>query len=327
MKKIKKFFKEYWVLIVFFIFNLVFFYLPIPYTVSGIGGLIPIEDRFSIDDKNISNYYMAYVTSLKGTPATVLYGLLNKNYEVEKMSLKEIDDDNLYSQVLLDTSSNSSVINAYKKAGKEISIDKAFFEVLGFENNSNNLKVMDKIIGIEGKKFKTEEEVYSAFNSILSEKEVGDKVNLTVERDNKKIDAWATIVLIDDEKKLGLSGFVSSDINVSPSIKFNFDKHESGPSGGFMMSLAIYDLLVEDDIAHGLKIAGTGTIDADGNVGVIGGVSHKIRGAKKEDIDIFFVPDENYEDANKICKSEGCDFDLVKINTFDEALEYLKNYN
>ena len=35
--------------------------------------------------------------------------------------------------------------------------------------------------------------------------------------------------------------------------------------------------LVEEDITHGLKIVGTGTIDYDGNVGSIGGVEYNIK--------------------------------------------------
>lgn len=54
-----------------------------------------------------------------------------------------------------------------------------------------------------------------------------------------------------------------------------------------MMSLAIYNYLTENDITHGLKIAGTGTIDADGNVGTIGGIEYKIKGAIKNKVDVF----------------------------------------
>ena len=45
--------------------------------------------------------------------------------------------------------------------------------------------------------------------------------------------------------------------------------------------LAIYKELIEEDITHGLKIVGTGTIDELGNVGEIDGVKYKILGAVK----------------------------------------------
>ena len=40
---------------------------------------------------------------------------------------------------------------------------------------------------------------------------------------------------------------------MDPNIIFHFDSYESGPSGGLMMSLAIYNALVEEDITGGKK--------------------------------------------------------------------------
>ncbi len=48
-----------------------------------------------------------------------------------------------------------------------------------------------------------------------------------------------------------------------------------GPSGGLMFSLQIYSQLTGQDIRHGRKIAGTGTINPDGSVGEIGGIDKK----------------------------------------------------
>ena len=84
------------------------------------------------------------------------------------------------------------------------------------------------------------------------------------------------------------SVFTAYDINRE--IKMDFSKSEGGPSGGFMMSLAIYSKLVED-LTDGRKIVGTGTIDSNGNVGEIGGVKYKIMGAVKNKADVFFVPE------------------------------------
>ena len=45
------------------------------------------------------------------------------------------------------------------------------------------------------------------------------------------------------------------------------------------MALMIYNALTEQDLTNGKKIVGTGTIERDGSVGVIGGVKYKIMGA------------------------------------------------
>ena len=91
-----------------------------------------------------------------------------------------------------------------------------------------------------------------------------------------------------------------------------------------MLSLTIYDLLVKENLSHGRTIAGTGTIDKNGNVGEIGGVKYKIKGAVKDKADIFFVPKDNYKEAKKIVDKNKYKLKLVKVNTLKEAIEYLR---
>ena len=55
-------------------------------------------------------------------------------------------------------------------------------------------------------------------------------------------------------------------------------------------ALLIYDYLTEEDITKGRTIVGTGTIDENGNVGSIGGVKYKLKGAVKNKAEIFLVP-------------------------------------
>ena len=92
-----------------------------------------------------------------------------------------------------------------------------------------------------------------------------------------------------------------------------------------MTALSIYNNLIKEDITKGLTIVGTGTIDINGNVGVIGGVSYKLKSAEKENADLFFVPKgENYKEAIKIKKEKNYNIKIVGISTFDEAISYLK---
>ena len=48
-----------------------------------------------------------------------------------------------------------------------------------------------------------------------------------------------------DSYILGITIGQVSDIETNPEIKFKFSDSEMGPSGGLMMSLAIYDALTE----------------------------------------------------------------------------------
>lgn len=63
-----------------------------------------------------------------------------------------------------------------------------------------------------------------------------------------------------------------------------------GPSAGLLMTLATIDALSPGDLTAGLRIAGTGTIDQDGRVGQISGVSLKAAAAARTGAQWFLVP-------------------------------------
>ncbi|WP_432031963.1 S16 family serine protease [Streptomyces antibioticus] len=74
-----------------------------------------------------------------------------------------------------------------------------------------------------------------------------------------------------------------------------------GPSAGLLFSLGIVDKLDGDgsdgDLTGGRTIAGTGTIDADGKVGAVGGVALKTQAARRDGATVFLVPKAECSDA------------------------------
>ena len=93
-----------------------------------------------------------------------------------------------------------------------------------------------------------------------------------------------------------------------------------GPSGGFIFSLGLVELLTPEDLLQGRKIAGSGTIAADGSVGAIGGISEKIIAAKRAGATILFASRSN---CNEIAKNvQG--ITIIAISNLSEAVDYLK---
>ena len=98
-----------------------------------------------------------------------------------------------------------------------------------------------------------------------------------------------------------------------------------------MFSLEIYNQLMKEDITKGYNIAGTGSINEQGEVGRIGGVKQKVIAAEQAKADIFFAPNEfgsptsNYQEALEVANQLNVKIKIVPIDTFDEALEYLNN--
>ncbi|ASW56619.1 PDZ domain-containing protein [Plantactinospora sp. KBS50] len=93
-----------------------------------------------------------------------------------------------------------------------------------------------------------------------------------------------------------------------------------GPSAGLMFTLGIIDKLDPEDLTGGRIIAGTGTIDDDGNVGPIGGIPQKLVGAKQAGATEFLVPADNCAEA---VRNSQPNLPLLRVTSLDDALAAL----
>ncbi len=99
-------------------------------------------------------------------------------------------------------------------------------------------------------------------------------------------------------------------------VKIDLDQI-GGPSAGLMFTLGIIDKLRPADLTGGKIIAGTGTINDDGEVGPIGGIPQKLVGAKDAGTQIFLVPADNCAEALKNAVSG---LPMARVATVDDAL-------
>jgi PDZ domain-containing protein len=97
-----------------------------------------------------------------------------------------------------------------------------------------------------------------------------------------------------------------------------------GPSAGLMFTLGIIDSIRGDghggDLTGGRDIAGTGTIDASGTVGVVGGVQLKEQAARRDGATVFLVPRGECSDATAV-PPRG--LRIVPVTSLDSALTVL----
>jgi Lon-like protease len=105
-------------------------------------------------------------------------------------------------------------------------------------------------------------------------------------------------------------------------IEIDLDKI-GGPSAGLMFSLGIIDKLTPADLTGGKVLAGTGTIDDDGNVGPIGGIPQKLVGAKEAGAQLFLVPKDNCAEA---LRKAVPGLPMAEVATVDDALTALKTF-
>ncbi len=83
-----------------------------------------------------------------------------------------------------------------------------------------------------------------------------------------------------------------------------------------MFSLGIMDKLTQEDELNGAKVAGTGTIDASGDVGPIGGIRMKMWGAHDAGSKYFLAPIEN---CNEVVGNIPDGLSVFSVDTLDDA--------
>lgn len=94
-----------------------------------------------------------------------------------------------------------------------------------------------------------------------------------------------------------------------------------GPSAGLMFALGIMEKVGTGDITGGKFIAGTGTIDATGKVGPIGGIQLKMIAARRAGASVFLAPVDNCTDVRgNVPKG----LEVVKVSSLHDAVTALQ---
>jgi PDZ domain-containing protein len=94
-----------------------------------------------------------------------------------------------------------------------------------------------------------------------------------------------------------------------------------GPSAGLSMTLGIIDRLSGGDLTGKRIVAATGTIDAEGDVGDVGGVPQKTIAVERAGATVFFVPPQEYKAA---LSKDTAQLHVYAVSTLDQALQILK---
>ncbi len=152
---------------------------------------------------------------------------------------------------------------------------------------------------------------------------IGDILDLVILRDGEEVEVSIELTEHTQEKGRPMVGFLATTHNwrYESEVQVEIDSQNiGGPSAGLMYALTVIDLLSDDDLLEGFVIAGTGTIDSNGNVGPIGGIRQKLVAAEREGATYAFVPEGNWD----VAQSAPLDhLQLVKVATIQDALDFL----
>lgn len=143
-------------------------------------------------------------------------------------------------------------------------------------------------------------------------------VALTVERDGAEQEVEVTPQDDDGTAVIGIVAGAAFDFPFEVDISLD---DVGGPSAGMMFALGIIDKLTEGPATGGEHIAGTGTIDAAGEVGPIGGIRQKMFGAVGAGARYFLSPADN---CGEVVGHVPDGLEVLSVSTLDEALAALE---
>ena len=149
----------------------------------------------------------------------------------------------------------------------------------------------------------------------------GAPVTMQIERDGqaKTVSVTPTKSTVNgkDTWLIGVTLLTDFDFPINVTIQLN---NVGGPSAGMMFALGIIDTLTPGSLNGGADVAGTGTIDAKGEVGAIGGIRQKMYGAKDAGATYFLAPTSN---CDEVVGHVPSGLRVFAVSTLDDSLDVL----
>ncbi len=144
---------------------------------------------------------------------------------------------------------------------------------------------------------------------------VGQSAKDYAKESNKEMSSSQSAAATAAKRFLKAHGYDVSGMKVSMHVD-----DIGGPSAGMMYTLGLIDKVTGEQLSGGKTIAGTGTMNAKGKVGAIGGIRLKMIGAKRDGATWFLAPESNCSD---VVGHVPQGLHVVKVGTLDEAYDAL----
>jgi PDZ domain-containing protein len=202
--------------------------------------------------------------------------------------------------------------------------------VVGGSPADGVVKAGDQIVSVNGVEVSTPAQVGEEVRT----GEVGDTVTLEVlrveEPGAEPTPATLEVVTVanpaPEDPNAPAQPYMGILVGVAYEAEFDIefaDSNVGGPSAGMMFSLAIIDMLTEGQLNGGKHIAGTGSIDPQGNVGPIGGIQQKLVGARDAGATLMLAPADNCAD---VLGNIPDGLTVVPVRTLGEARDTVQTW-
>lgn len=325
------FYKRHWKKILFlFVVDFVLiwpFIIKTSFVVLLPGGISPIEDLILIDNsyEQTGTINSTFIISYRNSTIfqKFICESLNETttYDESNTTTSTLSNEEyqIRGEIMHNVSVTTSIISAYTEADKQIDYDFIGVYIFNTSDYVETFEIGDIIISTS----------WDNCMDIIDNVKNNPSLGIDIIRNQEQIKVYPHVNSETNTFGIYLQPeYVKYTINNSTPMYNVYSSNTSGPSGGLLQSLSIYNRLTELDYTHNLTIAGTGTIDPFGNVGEIGGIAQKIYTANYNKVDIFFIPVANQEKAEFVINSiKNTKTIFVFVSTLEETIEYLEGLN
>lgn len=329
--------------LVFCVILIVLSYIPLPYYIYSPGNAERLQPLIQVSgghktEKGTFMLTTVYVVYAKNV-YDLLYGLSLPDHQL--LPVSQVDPgltDQQYNQIedyMMTSSHESAEIAALQYLKKPVQVHALGVQVIYVNPTSKAIGLLqsgDIITSINGQSLQNP----ARLMQVLQHATIGDKVALTILRGGRKIHLVVPLVSLTSNSKqrevgLGISAGLSLSVKTPVRIRIN-SGDINGPSAGLMFTLEVINQLYNHgDLTKGYRIAGTGTMSANGVIGQIGGVEHKIVAAANAHADYFFVPmdtspgDTNEVHAIQAAKRIHTTMKVIPVHTLKQAVAFLQH--
>jgi PDZ domain-containing protein len=233
------------------------------------------------------------------------------------------EDVEQQSSVEMVSSQDTAIAAALTELGYKLPLQIEVLAVTKGSPAAGRLETRDRVEQINGVRITTAQQVSAS----IQRTGVGRPAEFVVRRGKATKRLTITPKASPDDPKKALVGVqIGTGYDFPFQVSVRLGEDIGGPSAGLMFSLGVYDTLTPGSLTGGTDIAGTGTIDAHGRVGPIGGIQQKIVAARNAGARIFFVPPGNCASAQHAAVRKD-QIELVKAPTMHSAVQSLEAYS
>jgi PDZ domain-containing protein len=241
-------------------------------------------------------------------------------------------------RVAMDTSKRDAIYVAFTRVGIEATLQPGVVrieEMVCFENPDGGecdefapsdevLDPGDVLLELDGEPI----EIIDDLTKALADNAPGDTVAVRFERNGEESDGEIELVASPDDATRTIVGFVPADtstVDLDGDVEVLIDTDQvGGPSAGTAFTVTLIDELTEGDLLGGNDVAFTGTINVNGEIGAIGGLTSKASAVQQAGVRYLFVPVAQGErDIAAARRVVGDDVEIIPVGTIDEVLAAL----